>query len=389
MSQYDVVIVGGAVIGSAVAYFLSHEPGFDGRIAVVERDPGYTESATGRSAGGLRQQFSTPENIAMSLFGLDFVRSVKDRFGAEADVGFQERGYMLLASDDGAPVLEANVALQREHGADIALLSPRDLADRFPWLSREGIAAAALGESGEGWLDPFSLMSLLRKAAQARGVDYVTGEVTGIAVDGTRVTGVRLADGAEIACGALVNAAGPAAGRVAALAGVALPVEPRKRYVFVFDCRATLPEYTPLVVAPSGVYFRREGAQYVTGLSPDAAAEPTPDDLEVDYGWFEDEIWPRLAERVPAFEAIKMTGAWAGHYDYNTVDQNAIIGAHPQIANLYFANGFSGHGLQQAPAVGRAIAELIVHGRYVALDLRRFGVDRVVTGAAVRELNVV
>ncbi len=388
MSHYDVVIVGGAVIGSAVAYFLSHEAGFDGRIAVVERDPGYADTATARSAGGLRQQFSTPENIEMSLFGLSFVRSLKERFGEDADVSFREKGYMLLASEDGAPVLEANVARQKAHGADIVLLDPDDLAKRFPWLSLEGIAAGALGLTGEGWLDPFSLMSLMRKAAQARGVDYITGEVTGVALDGGRVSGVRLADGREIGCGALVNAAGPNAGRVAALMGVALPVEPRKRYVFVFDCREQLPE-TPLVVAPSGIYFRREGAHYVGGMSPAAGQEPATDDLEVDYGWFDSEIWPRLAERVPAFEAIKMTGAWAGFYDYNTLDQNAVIGVHQRIANLYLANGFSGHGLQQAPAAGRAVTELIVHGRFTSIDLTRFGYERIERNEPIREANVI
>jgi FAD-dependent oxidoreductase domain-containing protein 1 len=212
--------------------------------------------------------------------------------------------------------------------------------------------------------------------------------VTGIARDGARVTGVMLADGSRIACGTLINAAGPQAGDVAALAGVALPVEPRKRSVFVVACRTALPGM-PLMVDPTGVWVRPEGEVYICGVSPPEEADTRASDFEVDYDQFDDTVWPTLAHRVPAMEAIKLQRAWAGHYDYNTLDQNAVIGRHPEIANFIFANGFSGHGLQQSPAAGRAVAELITHGRFVALDLSLFGYERVAEGRAVRELNVI
>jgi len=387
----DVVIVGGAVIGSAVAYYL-RKLGFRGSVVVVERDPGYRLASTSRSVGGLRQQFSTAENIRLSLATLALIRNLKSEFGEDADVGFCERGYLMLASPKGREVLVRNVALQQREGADIALYDPPALAERFSWLSTDGVAAGAFGRSGEGWIDPSSLMMLLRKAAQARGVEYLHDEVVGIEVAGQRAVTVALAGGDRIGCGKLVNAAGPQAGKVAALAGLALPVEPRKRFVFVFDCRDPPIELAeaPLTVDPSGVWFRPEGRSFIAGCSPRKEQEPPAADLDaIDHSLFENEIWPVLAARVPAFEAIKVTGAWAGFYDYNTFDQNAVVGAHSDVRNYYFANGFSGHGLQQAPAVGRAVAELIVHGRFRSIDLERFGYERIVRNEPLAEANVV
>ena len=390
-SNADVLIVGGAVIGSSVAYYLS-KMGFDGRVVVVERDPSYGASSTARSAGGVRQQFSTPENIRMSLMTLDLIRNLTAEFGGDADVGFREQGYLILATPAGRDVLASNVALQRKEGADIALLEPLALAQRFPWLDATGLAAGAFGQSGEGWIDPPSLMMLLKNAAQSRGVEYLHDEVREIEVTGGRVTSVTLAGGARIGCGAVVNAAGPQAGRVAALAGIALPVEPRKRFVFVFDCRETTPELSaaPLTVDPSGVWFRPEGRGFITGSSPAEDAEPPATDLDsIDHDLFETEIWPVLAARVPAFEAVRVTGSWAGFYDTNTFDHNAVIGAHPDVRNFYFANGFSGHGLQQAPAAGRAVAELIVHGAFQTIDLKRLGCERIVRNEPLAEKNVI
>ena len=386
--RFDVVIVGGAAIGSAAAYFLTHDLAFPGSVAVIERDPTYAHAATTLSAASIRQQFSTPENIRMSAFGVAFFRALKDRFGAQADIGFRERGYLLLASETGEETLIANHAVQREEGADIVLMDQAALADNFRWLKTSDLRLGAFGRTGEGWFDAHSLLALLRNAARQKGAHYLHGDVTGIARDGARVTGVTLADGRQIACGVLVNAAGPQAGDVAALAGVKLPVEPRKRCVFVVACRTALPGM-PLMVDPTGVWIRPEGEVYICGVAPPEDTDTRAADFEVDYGLFEEVVWPMLAHRVPAMEALKLQRAWAGHYDYNTLDQNAVIGAHPEIANFIFANGFSGHGLQQSPAAGRAVAELIVHGRFVSLDLTLLGYERVAAGRAVKELNVI
>ena len=385
--RFDVVIVGGAAIGSATAYFLTHDLGFTGSVAVIERDPTYAHAATTLSAASIRQQFSTPENIRMSAFGVAFFRDLQGRFGTEADIGFRERGYLLLASETGEDTLLANHEVQKAEGADIVLMDREALADNFRWLKTSDLRLGAFGRSGEGWFDAHSLLSLLRGAAR-KSATYIHGEVTGIIRDGARISGVTLADGREIGCGTLVNAAGPQAGDVAALAGIKLPVEPRKRCVFVVACRAALPGM-PLMVDPTGVWIRPEGEVYICGVSPPDDADPRATDFDVDYSLFEEVVWPMLAHRVPAMEELKLQRAWAGHYDYNTLDQNAVIGAHPEIANLIFANGFSGHGLQQSPAAGRAVAELIVHGKFVSLDLALFGYARVAAGRAVRELNVI
>ena len=384
--RFDVVIVGGAAIGSATAYFLTHDLGFTGSVAVIERDPTYAQAATTLSAASIRQQFSTPENIRMSAFGVAFFRDLKNRFGAEADIGFRERGYLLLASETGEETLLANHEVQKSEGADIVLMDREALADNFRWLKTSDLRLGAFGRSGEGWFDAHSLLGLLRGAARQKGAIYIHGDVTSIARDGGRITGVTLADGRRIDCGTLVNAAGPQAGDVAALAQIKLPVEPRKRCVFVVACRAGLPGM-PLMVDPTGVWVRPEGEVYICGVSPpeDACAA----DFEVDYALFEEVVWPMLAHRVPAMEELKLQRAWAGHYDYNTLDQNAVIGAHPEIPNFIFANGFSGHGLQQSPAAGRAVAELITHGKFVSLDLALFGYQRVTAGRPVKELNVI
>ena len=392
LESADVVIVGGGIVGSAVAYFLSSDGAFRGRrVVLIERDPSYAQASTSRSAGGLRQQFSTPENIAMSQFTLSLIRQIKEIFGPDADVGFREQGYLIMATDEDRSILEENVALQESHGADIVLLESAELARRFPWIATEGVAAAGFGRSGEGWFDPPSLAGLLRNAAKARGVTVLHDGVTAVETCG-RVEAIMLASGARIACGALVNAAGPWAGEIAALAGVPLPVEPRKRFVYVIDCRETSEALhkAPLTVDPSGVWFRPEGRFFLCGKSPEESEEPPTADLDaIDHAFFESEVWPRLAMRVPAFESVKAVNAWAGYYDYNTLDQNAVIGPHPRLGNFYFANGFSGHGAQQGPAAGRAIAELIVHGAFQTIDLTRLGYGRIAEGRPLRERNVI
>lgn len=391
MQSADIAIVGGGVMGSAIAYFLLSDPTFDGTVLVIERDPSYADCATTRSWGGIRQQFSTRENVEMSLFGVDFVRNAATALAVEGeapDLGFKEQGYLFLASPAGLPVLERNVALQQSLAAQVELLQPDEIVARFPWMTVEGIAAGAFGPANEGWIDPSGLLQGFRRKARALGAVYVTDEVVAIRCDGNRIAGLSLKKGGEIACGRLVNAAGPQAGRVAALAGVDLPVAPRKRMSYVFDCREDISQ-APLTIDANGVTFRPEGGQYIGIVSPPEDDDPDCDDLELDYRLFEETIWPTLAARVPAFEAIKLTGAWAGHYDYNSFDQNAILGPHPEIAGLYFCNGFSGHGIQQSPAAGRALAEHLVYGQYRSLDLSQLSYARIPENRPIKEANVV
>ena len=384
---FDVVIVGGGAIGCAVAAFLLENPGFGGRVAVVERDPTYRHASSALSASSIRQQFSTPENIRMSRFGFEFLRALASS-PDPVDVGLEERGYLYLAPTGGAATLREVHAIQQAEGAKVALLTPEDLAGRFPWMSIDGIEAGALGLAGEGWFDGFGLLQALRRQAVARGAELIRDEAVGLIPGGAGIEAVALASDRSLRCGAVVDAAGPWARQVAAMAGVNLPVEARRRCVFVFNAREPLPD-CPLVIDPSGIWFRPEGESYLCGTSPPADEDLDGLPLEVDWRQFDDLLWPALAARVPAFDAVKPVRAWAGYYEYNVVDQNAIIGRHPELTNLIFANGFSGHGIQQAPAVGRAVSELIAHGRFTTIDLSVFRFERFASGQPVIERNVI
>jgi sarcosine oxidase len=390
----DVLVIGGGVIGSAVAYFLTAEPAFDGRVTVVERDPTYATSSTALSVASIRQQFSTPENIRMSLFGAEFFRSAGQYLavdGEAPDIAFRESGYLFLATEESLPILESNHHTQLDCGAAVALLTPAELRMRFPWLAVDDLAAGSLGLANEGWLDSYALLQAFKQKAISLGVRYLRDEVVGLERQGNRLVAAELASGDRLEFGLAVNAAGPRANRLAAMAGLDLPVRARKRIVHVIDCPQPIAD-CPLVIDPTGLYFRPEGRNFLSGISPapdqDPDQDPDSDDLELANDLFAT-IWPLLARRVPAFETLKLVRAWAGHYAYNTLDQNAILGPHPEVENLYFTNGFSGHGLQQSPAVGRAMSELITFGSYRTLDLSRFGYGRIIENKPVPELNVV
>ncbi|MFM2422239.1 MAG: hypothetical protein RL291_769 [Pseudomonadota bacterium] len=391
MDRADVAIIGAGIMGSATAYALMTKLGPSAKVVLIEADTSYQRCATARSAGGIRHQFSTPENIALSQATHGALLEIRELLGPDGDVPFRAHGYLIMASEAGLPVLEANAATQRAAGAETLVLGPAALSERFPWLATDGVAAGSFGPRGEGWIDPVLWMSALRKAAQIKGARLINDRVVGIATVGERVEALSLASGAKIAVGHVVNAAGPWAGAVARLTGLDLPVEPRKRYVYVVDCR-NAPESlhkAPLTVDPSGVWFRPEGHMFICGVSPEEADEPKDGDLDyIDDQPFEEIVWPTLAARVPAFEALKRVSAWAGFYDYNTLDQNGIIGPHPELTNFLFCNGFSGHGLQQGYAAGRAVAELIVDGRFTTIDLQRFGYGRIRANRPLLELNV-
>jgi FAD-dependent oxidoreductase domain-containing protein 1 len=388
----NVVIVGGGAIGSAIAFFLANHPRFVGEVTVIERDPTYKRASSALSGSAIRQQFSTPVNIELSRFGISFMRNIGTHLsvdGDRPDIGLREPGYLFLVGSAEVSRLEAVHRIQRSLGVDVALLEPRQLSARFPWLSTEGIAAGSLGLSAEGWFDGYLLLHAFRRKALSLGVKYVTQEVTGFLRSGRKVESVVLGDGSSVPCDAAVNAAGPWAASIAAMLDVELPVRARRRTIFVFACREALPG-CPLVIDPSGVYFRPEGPQFIGGTSP-KDGEEDPDDLplDVDYNKFDEVIWPALARRVPAFEAVKVTGGWSGYYELNTLDHNGIVGLHPSLSNVFFANGFSGHGLQHAPGVGRGVAELIVDGGFRTLDLSPLSPDRILAGKRIVELNVI
>jgi glycine/D-amino acid oxidase-like deaminating enzyme len=387
-----IAIVGGGAVGSSIAYFLANDPLFKGEVIVIERDPAYRYASSALSASSIRQQFSTPVNVELSRFGIGFIRGIGERMAVDGDrpaLSFNERGYLVTAAESMVATMRQVHAIQQELGVPSALLDPQQLVERFPWISTEGVALASIGLRDEGWFDGYGLLQAFRKKARSLGVRYVAEEATGFARSGERVTAVELKSGASVACDIAVNAAGPWSGKVAALLGVDLPVRARKRNVFIFSCREKLVDFPPIMDL-SGIWMRPEGDKFITGYTP-KDGEPDPDDRPldiVDDEMFEERIWEPLARRVPAFETIKRHGAWAGYYEVNTLDHNGVVGPHPALANMLFASGFSGHGIQHSPGVGRAVAELVIHGGYRSIDLAPLGFERVIAGRPMLEKNI-
>jgi len=386
--RYDVVIVGGAVIGSAVAYYLSANPDFSGSVLFIERDPSYARASTALSSSAIRTQFSNAINVQISQYGSEVIRNFGElmQVGEDRpDLAFQPGGYLFLAASlEQEQVLRENHAVQRACGADVVLWCRDELAQAFPHLHVDDIRLASYGQSGEGWFDNTGLMNGFKAKARAQGAQFLHDEVIAIARHGNTVSAVTLKSGRTVQAGVVVNAAGPRAALVARMAGLDVPVEPRKRTLFVIDC-AQSPEGSarvnqgrlPLMIDPSGVFCRPEGRYFLCGCAPVDDVAVDWDDFEPRYHEFDDIIWPALAARASAFEAVKVISQWAGHYEYNTLDHNLIVGAHPEVRNFIFANGFSGHGLQQGPAAGRAVSELITYGGFRTLDLSPVGYERI------------
>ena len=381
-----VLVVGGGVIGSATAWFLARSGGHD--VTVVERDPAYRQASSSLSASSIRQQFSQPVNIRLSQSSLEFLREVGTALavdGEQPEIALVERGYLYLATPGGIATLQANHRVQRECAAPVALLTPAQLRARFPWLAIDDLAGGSLGLGGEGWFDGPALLRAFRRAALAAGVRYVAADVRRLQAQPTPAA--ACADGSTLTADRLLLAAGAWSAPLAATLGMELPVSARKRDVFVFHSPAQLPG-CPLVIDPSGLWFRPEGKGFICGAPPRGADD---DDLplEPDLGLFEDVIWPALAQRVPGFEAVRRVGAWSGYYEYNRFDHNGIVGRLPGQEHVYVGCGFSGHGMQQAPAVARALSELIGDGGYAALDLAPLSPQRIVENRPLLERNVI
>jgi len=387
--SYDVVIIGGAIMGSSTAWWLT-QMGFTGRVLVIERDPTYEKAASSLSFSCIRQQFSTELNIRISQFGADFVQSLRRRMGGDErvpELKIQNFGYLYLADTEGfADVLRANQKVQAAAGAGTRILTPDEMRAEFPFLVVDDLVLGSLNTKDEGYFDGSTVFDWFHRKAREAGVEYLSDEVVGLDVRHSKVTGVRLKSGRTVACGTVVNAAGTRGAKVAAMAGIAIPIEPRKRFNWVIQAAEPLDRPLPLVIDPSGVFAREVGGgTYMAGGHADVDPAVDFDDFAMEHDLWLEKIWPALATRIPAFETVKVISEWAGQYDYNTLDQNAITGPHPEIGNFLFLNGFSGHGLQQSPAMGRATAEWIVHGGYRSLDMSAFHYQRIAEGRALVE----
>ena len=383
------MIIGGGVIGAATACFLARDHGV--AATVLERDPSYRQASSALSASSIRQQFSTPINIALSQASIEFLRRVGEELevnGERPDIGLVEAGYLYLADVSGAAQLRADHALQCAHGAEIDLLDATALQARWPWLATEDLALGTHGRRGEGWFDGPALHAAFRRKARACAARFVQADAIGFDRRGGRVHAVRDASGNAHRADAVLIAAGAWSAPLAAALGLALPVSAKKRDVFVLDSPARLPG-CPLMIDPSGVWLRPEGAGFIAGAPP---RDGDPDDAPldgIDHGLFDDVIWPALAARIPAFEALRVRSAWAGYYEMNHFDHNGVVGAVPGSANAFIACGFSGHGMQHAPAIGHAMAERIVGGQFGTLDLSPLGAERLQRGQPLVEHNII
>ncbi|XP_030376995.1 FAD-dependent oxidoreductase domain-containing protein 1 [Scaptodrosophila lebanonensis] len=414
----DILVIGGGGIGSSIAYWLKEKARDGLNVVVVEKDDTYSNSATRLSIGGLHHKFSLPENIEMSLFAADFLRNGKQNFGADIPLNYTPCGHLRLVSEEGAEALQRTCQLQNELGARNELLTPARLATRFPWLKTDGVALACLGLEKEGWFDPWALLLGYRRTAVHYGAHFVNGEVVrfiyknqpDVTIVGDEASNegqyssldkvvVQLQDGTQrsIKFALCVIAAGASSGNVAQLARIGrgpnilqvpLPVVPRERclYAITTDAQNAPGISTPLTIDHNGVFFRSDGlgGNYICGHFGNIEDSSENPDAQA---FFESAIRPTLAKRVPAFGSARIVDKWSGSYDYNLFDDNGIIGPHPYYNNLYIVTGFSGQGIQQTPALGRAISELIMDGSFRTIDLSRLSFDRIIVDRPLYELN--
>lgn len=395
-TSYDIIIVGGALMGSSAAWFLSDNKDFDGSVLVVERDPTYENSSTMHTNSCMRQQFSLDLNVRISQFAADYVKNIREYMGGDdrvPELSIRSFGYMYLADNpDFANVLKESHQVQIDAGAATQLMTPEQIKTAYPFYNVDDIVLGSINLVDEGLWDATAVFDWWRRQARERGVEYVSNEVVAMTkgADGQLVESVTLKSGEVISCGKVLNASGPRAARTAKMAGIELPVEPRKRYSWIFAAEQPLDRDLPLTIDPSGVHVRENGGgTYQCGAHTDIDPAVDYDDFAMDFDIWQNHVWPVLATRIPQFEAIKVQSEWAGHYAFNVFDHNAIMGAHDEVSNFYFLNGFSGHGLQQSPAMGRGTAEMLIYGEYRCLDMSPFNYSRIPANIPIIEKAVI
>ncbi len=387
----EIVIIGGNVIGSSIAFFLAASDLFNGSITVIEKDTFDRSKLSARAWADIRQQFALPENIRMSQYAEEFLGDLTKHLtidGSPVHVGYVPCASFFLFEERQLSLLYGYNSIQKGEAVNVAMLDPEDISRGFPWLNISGLAGGSLGLSGEGWIEGHRLNQAFRRKAISLGVTFLKTEATSLEVRKHKVTNVRLTEGRTIPCDYVINAAGPEAATVAKWAGIELNVRRRKRTAFSFSCQTQFEE-CPQVFDPSGVWFRSDGQRFITSCQAEPDDDPERTDPEIDYSLFEEHIWPVLAHRVADFKFAQLERADATMDAYTLLDGNPIIGPHPDIRNFFFATGFSGRDVQHAPATGRALSEIILSGRYETLDLSRFSYERMVTGEALSEHTVI
>ena len=386
--NYDIVIIGGGIIGSSVAYHLARD-GRAGTIAVIERDMTYSEAATPRGSGGIRQLFSLPENIEMARYGLDFYKKFDQTMSSKGDqisISFRRQGYLFVSDAGNEKVMEQNFHNQQKMGVKAQLLDNTNLEQLFPSIYNNDVKLAVYSPD-DAWIDAYSALNGFKSKARELGVTYVSEEISSANIQNKKIKSLKCAEGPTVRGEVFILATGAWSGEIAKYFDVNIPVEPMSRESYFFRCDKEI-EPLPFIKTETDLAFRPEGNGFTGGMP----------DWSVKGGWnwelsptrFEDTVWPSLAHRIPAMETIKLERSWRGHYARNNLDYNAIIGpwaANPH--NLLIATGFSGHGIMHAPATGLAISELVLEGRYKTIDLTRFGTERVLAEKPYRESGIV
>ena len=395
-SSYDIVIVGGAIMGSSTAWFLTENKDFNGSVLVVERDPNYENCSTAHTNSCMRQQYSTELNVRISQFAADFVKNIRQRMGNDErvpELSIRSFGYMYLADNEAfADVLRESQKVQVGAGAATQLMTASEIKTNYPFYNVDDIVLGSINKVDEGYWDGATVFEWWRRQARERGVEYVANEVVSMTknASGSKVESVTLKSGEVISCGTVLNASGPRASRTSEMAGITLPVEPRKRFTWIFKAEQPLDQDLPLTIDPSGVHVRENGGgTYQCGGHSDIDPAVDYEDFAMDQTLWENHIWPVIATRIPQFESVRLTNEWGGHYSMNTFDHNAIMGPHTEVENFVFLNGFSGHGLQQSPAMGRGTAEYLTYGEYRSLDMSPFNYERIQKNSPIIEKAII
>jgi FAD-dependent oxidoreductase domain-containing protein 1 len=384
---YDVILVGGGVMGCATAYYLRKKDS-QIKVAIIEKDPSYEFCSTVLSDANIRLQFNVKENIQISQYGLKVLETFAEDMaieGEKAEITFRQQGNLFMSDEAGRTASLKGVATQQSLGCPVEWLTPAEIEERFPLFEVEQMDGVAGGAfcGLDGTMDAQAVLMGYKNKAIELGAEYIVGEMIEVLKSDNQVRGVRLASGDELAAQYVVNSAGAWAQKLARSVDIELPIDPIKRLVFVLETQANPEVVYPLTVLPSGLYLIQEHDNIFL------AGKILPDDpIGFEFSWnrqvFVDQLWPELFEYIPLFDQLKVARGWAGLYAVNTFDGNAILGEWPGLKGFMLANGFSGHGFQQCHAVGRYLAELILD-QTPALDLSIFSAQRILENKPVFE----
>ena len=384
MHTADVVIIGGGIVGSSIAWHLTAAGCND--VLVIERETHQGKGSTGKSMGGVRAQFATPVNIRMSLYSIPFYASFEERLGHPS--GYRAQGYLFLATKPAhLDYLRANHERQLAEGLKtVERLSTEDIARRFPQLRTDDVLGGHFCPS-DGFVDPYSAMvGFMTRAAEQGAKPWRDTAVTGIKLDRGHVAGVETARG-PVSTRAVVNAAGPWAAEIARLAGFDLPVEPLRRMLIPTEPFDQFPHGAPMIIDMSnGFHFRPEALGFLLAWNDPEEKPGYRTDFDPA---FIEKVLTRAAGRVPCFEnlAVNPKRCWAGLYEM-TPDHHPILGPVAEVPGFFCANGFSGHGVMHAPATGKVVSDLILKGTTGLIDARLLSFSRFAEGRLLTETAV-